>query len=502
MRYLDKVNKTGIITLNYGHALILGHKPGKLALTQVNEKIETERQEIASLGLFDNATPNYTTYYPDVTAADLAPQDADFIYPVFRMLSETILSKGVPIDFGKKGVLKNSMNMMVGQTINVDHETALGNAIGVVTEVVWQNSYKTASGKTVPAGFNAVLKIDGKSNPRIARGIMMSPPSIHSNSVTVRFSWEPSHTFENEHEFYDKLGTYDKDGSLVRLVVSNIKQYSETSLVAHGADPYAQKIGADGKIVNPEYASTVYSFKADKLNVNPQFIDYKDDSTFSFDADTIPITTKLNNNNNENNQSMTIQELIAGVETQFGLESGSITVENFTEQLSAAVSNLVPKSDLDALATELSDAKLNLETKEGEVQTLTGEVQTLKDEAVILTANAMPPETVQATRDEAIKLYKLIKGDAADSKIIESINKMDFSTSESFKEQYKIEANEKFPDTCQECKSTNISRASAVVDNTDDSDEKVKSNLQARQEIITNNRKKKQSIALGYNKQS
>jgi len=498
MRYLDKKNKTGVITLNYGHALILGHKPDTLGLSQINEKIATERQEIASLGLFDNSTPNYTTYYPDVTAADLAPQDADFIYPVFRMLSETILSKGVPIDFGKKGVLKNSMHMMVGQTINVDHETALGNAIGAVTEVMWQNSYKTASGKTVPAGFNAVLKIDGKSNPRIARGIMMSPPSIHSNSVTVRFAWEPSHTFADENEFYNKLGTYDKDGSLVRLVVSDIKQYSETSLVAHGADAYAQKIGADGKIVNPDYASTVYSFNSDRLNMDSAFIDYKDDATFSFDTSTIPITNK-SNNNNENNQSMRIEELIAEVEKSFGLESGAITVENFTEQLTAAVSTMVPKATLDTKETELSDANLELETKEGEILNLTQEVENLKAEAVTLAANAMPVEVVQATRDEAIKLYKLIKGEGADTKIIESINKMDFSTSESFKEQYKIEANEKFPDTCQDCKSTNISRASAIVDNSEQGDT-VKSNFEARQEIITNNRIKKQSIALGYNK--
>ena len=91
-----------------------------------------------------------------------------------------------------RDVLKKSMQMLIGQTINIDHEIAVGNAIGAVSEVFWQPAYKTKSGIEVPAGINAVLKIDGKSNPRIARGVMMDPPSIHSNSVTVRFKWEPS----------------------------------------------------------------------------------------------------------------------------------------------------------------------------------------------------------------------------------------------------------------------------------------------------------------------
>jgi len=66
---------------------------------------------------------------------------------------------------------------------------------------------------------------------------MMSPPSIHSNSVTVKFGWEPSHKFETDSEFFDKLGTYTKKGELIRIVVNLIKSYHETSLVSHGADP-------------------------------------------------------------------------------------------------------------------------------------------------------------------------------------------------------------------------------------------------------------------------
>jgi hypothetical protein len=501
MHTLNLKNRTGTIRLDYGHALILGHKPDNLKLEEVGDKQEKERLDIQSLGLFDNSTPNYTTYYPDVTAEDLAPKDADFIYPVFRMLSETILSKGVPIDFGKKNVLKNSMNMMLGQTINVDHETALGNAIGVVTEVKWQNSYKTDKGNTVPAGFNGTLKIDGKSNPRIARGIMMSPPSIHSNSVTVRFAWEPSHTFENENEFFQKLGTYDKDGDLIRLVVSDIKQYSETSLVGHGADPYAQKIGNDGKIVNPDYAGTVYSFSQDVQEVDHQYVDYKDVATLSFKANTIPSNLKTNNTNKNNQSMFKIEELIAEAEKHFGLNEGTITKENFIEQFSTAMGGFVPKADLDAAQLELVTANDSLGTLTTDKETLNADKIRLEGELETANANARSGEEVLAEQEEAKRLFKLIKGENVDEAILNSITKMDFASAHSFKKQYEVEANAKFPDTCQDCQSLNISKASAKKADPDNTGgHKQVSNSEAMETLREKGRGSKQSIALGYNK--
>src|SRR5210317_758975 len=101
---------------------------------------------------------------------------------------------------------------------------------------------------------------------------MMDPPSVHSVSVTVTFEWKPSHKFEDENEFYGKLGTYDDKGELVRRVVTKIHAYHEISFVAHGADPYAQKI-VDGKIANPEYAATQYKFTASEFRSMPHFMD-------------------------------------------------------------------------------------------------------------------------------------------------------------------------------------------------------------------------------------
>ena len=89
---MDEVFYDTVILIG-GHALILGHKPEKLTLNQVQKKIEEEKMYFASLSLFERATPNYTTYYPDVTEEDLQPTPGEFIEPVFRILSEVTVHK-------------------------------------------------------------------------------------------------------------------------------------------------------------------------------------------------------------------------------------------------------------------------------------------------------------------------------------------------------------------------------------------------------------------------
>lgn len=206
-------------------------------------------------------TLNVNQFMPNVTPDMLKPKDTDFIEPMFRMLSAAVVAKKYnPTEFPEQ-ILKESMPLLVGQSVNLDHETDVANAIGSVKSVEWQDAYKDEkTGVVIPAGINGILKIDGLSNPRIARGIQMDPPSIHSNSVTVEFAWEPSHKFEDISEFYYRLGTYTENGELIRRVATKIISYKETSLVWHGADPFAQLIKS-GRLNSPAYAgSQYYSF--------------------------------------------------------------------------------------------------------------------------------------------------------------------------------------------------------------------------------------------------
>jgi hypothetical protein len=227
------------MVVGQGHSILVGNLPEPVDAQEFNEKFyewhKPTQESIQQLGLF-GGNINYHTYYPELKEEDLKPKEEEFIEPVFRLLSATIVSKNwMPTDFGQGDVLKRSIKLMLGQTVNCDHETDIGNAIGAVSKVMWQEAYKDGN-IYVPAGMNGVLKIDGKANPRIARGILMEPPSIHSNSVTVQFAWDKSHPEMDDNEFWDKIGTYDSKGNMVRRIVTNIVRYLETSLVSHGAD--------------------------------------------------------------------------------------------------------------------------------------------------------------------------------------------------------------------------------------------------------------------------
>ena len=480
---LNLKSRTGVIRLNSGHSLFLGNKPPVITNEMLLSILgKEERGSTEQFGLFETATPNYTTYYPDVTPEDLTPKDEDFIYPIFRALSATVVWKGYkPIDFSKPGVLKAAMNLLVGQSINVDHETAVGNAIGSVKSTVWQESY-TDKGVKVPAGINAEFMIDGKSNPRLARGIQMDPPAIHSNSVSVRFEWEPSHTLKNDEDFFSKLGTKDEKGNLYRLIVTRIVQFSETSLVSHGADAFAQII-RDGKIHNPVYASGVYNFsskddKGHKINYSHS-IDYKTDLLESLSQDTILDALDNNENDNKNQLNMDILEILSKK------LSKNLTEENFSEELQAfldeketanltAVSTVQTK--LDEATTEITD----LTAKLGEAEPKATKFDTLLLSKV----------------EDAKRLYKLSKGEKADEAILSMLEgQTDIAVLDSLTKGYSEEVNAKFPDTCKSCGGTEINKASSF--NEDEEDDKgpkggneILTNAEAREKLRAELKKK------------
>lgn len=461
---IDLIKQTGEIDLRSGHSMLTGNKPKVITndmytsiIPKVIEESKLSRQEVENFGLWETATPNYSTYYPEVTADDLTPKDEDFIYPIFRCLSATLLWKGYkPIDFSKPGVLKASMNKLIGQTINVDHETALGNGIGVVKSVAWQESY-TVDGVTIPAGINGEFMIDGKSNPRIARGTQSKPPIIHSNSVSVRFSWEPSHKLDSNDEFYQKLGQRDEKGNLYRLIVTEILQYSETSLVAHGADAYAQII-QDGVINNPKYAAGVYNFSSKdskgKDNQFSHFVDYKVDLT----SDTTPLELFNENNNNQNDESM---EILKQLEIILGLEENSLEGAD-QQKLSEAIENFKTGA--------INEVSGKLTTAEEQVNTLTQEkadLQTKVDnlEKADLAADSAKYQVIlTGKRTEAKKLYSLAKGVDASPDILAMLDTCPEDTLEALTGEYKIAADLKYPTTCKSCGSTELSKASSVND--------------------------------------
>lgn len=470
MSKFTKKNKEHLdsMVIGQGHTIMAGYIPEAVGAKAFSENYYKWKNptpdSIAQFG-FWGGDIDYNTYYPNLDKSELTPKDEEFIEPMFRLLSETIVSKNWnPTDFGQNGVLKASMKMLLGQTVNCDHETNIGNAIGAVSQVMWQESYKDGS-FTIPAGINGILKIDGKANPRIARGILMEPPSIHSNSVTVQFKWDKSHPSMEDSEFYQKLGTYDSKGEMVRRIVTEVVRYMETSLVSHGADSFAQKIGSDGKIINPTFAKRTWSsyeeYRDDKSK-QYFFTDYKSDfSSFQEKDDT---QGSFNDNqegdeksktNNKENMNKELQEFL---ESLFGKDM--LTLGEGQEMSQEAAVSLI--QNLVSSRNELQTSVDNLTT---EKNSLTEQVTNLNAQVANLTEMATVGKNhIASLRENAVGTYKKLMGENADETIVTMLNAetTGITTLISLTKDYQARLEEKFPLTCAKCGSKDVNRASSV----------------------------------------
>ena len=453
------------IVIGQGHTILAGYVPQQIGAQEFNEKFyewhKPTEESIQQLGLF-GGNINYHTYYPELTEEDLKPKENEFIEPVFRLLSATIVSKNwMPTDFSKDNVLKNSMRLLLGQTVNCDHETDIGNAIGAVSKVMWQDSYKDGN-IFVPAGINGVLKIDGKANPRIARGILMDPPSIHSNSVTVQFVWDKSHPEMSDEDFWDKIGTYDSKGVMVRRVVTNIVRYLETSLVSHGADAYAQKIGSDGKIINPGFANRTWNSYSEYQKESPKVYAFQDLKELETQDENNNNTQSLSNKETFNsepqkNKNMN-QELKEFLEKLFG--ENMLQLAEGQEQSCDAVISLVAQlvKDKNSFAEQLS-------TKDTEITSLKQSIAQKDTEIANLNEMATVGKNhIASLREATVTAYKKLNGDNVDETIVTMINAetTGLQTLLSLKKDYEARLEEKFPLHCAKCGSHDISRASSA----------------------------------------
>lgn len=473
MSKFTKKNKEHLdsMVIGQGHTIMAGYIPEAVGAQTFSENYYKWKNptpdSIAQFG-FWGGDIDYNTYYPNLDKSELTPKDEEFIEPMFRLLSETIVSKNWnPTDFSQNGVLKASMKMLLGQTVNCDHETNIGNAIGAVSQVMWQEAYKDGS-FTIPGGINGILKIDGKANPRIARGILMEPPSIHSNSVTVQFKWDKSHPSMEDSEFYQKLGTYDSKGEMVRRIVTEVVRYMETSLVSHGADSFAQKIGSDGKIINPTFAKRTWSsyeeYRDDKSK-QYFFTDYKSDfSSFQEKDDT---QGSFNDNqegdeksktNNKENMNKELQEFL---ESLFGKDM--LTLGEGQEMSQEAAVSLI--QNLVSSRNELQTSVDNLTT---EKNSLTEQVTNLNAQVANLTEMATVGKNhIASLRENAVGTYKKLMGENADETIVTMLNAetTGITTLISLTKDYQARLEEKFPLTCAKCGSKDVNRASSVSEN-------------------------------------
>lgn len=443
-----------IVNLRFSQSLIVGNLPARLRTEPLSAKQISEEHDIAKFGFWDTSNPSLSNYYPDLKIEELDPaNDPDgFAYPVFRALSQvTVHKRRNPISFARPGVLKNSMNLLVGQTVYANHDMVTGNEAGAVLEVFWQNAYTTASGIKVPAGIMSRLKIDGRSNPRIVRGITMDPPSIHSVSVTVEFAWEKSHPNISDEDFWAKLGGYDEQGRMYERVVTEVLRYHEISLVPHGADPYAQRVDEKGHIVNPIYADKVYNC-SDGENKTPQVyhFSYKDLAKLS-EGNTEG--DNLNNNIIEMNKHLLSLAALLGVMIP---TDNSLTEDQLSEKITEAVKLLKPESDYEITLGEKDSEITRLKQELAEAKESNKSSLSPEDTAKITLADKATSEL----RAEAVRLHNVLTVNKPENSIVEMLNKASYEVLSVLVSQYKSQVDEKYPAKCAKCNSTEITRQS------------------------------------------
>jgi len=436
------------IKLGLGRALIVPNSPNALPLSGICNN-PNKQIDLGKFGLWDSATPNFATYYPEATPEDLKPKDGDYSFPIFRALSEVVVHKNTnPVDFSQNNVLKKSLQLLVAETVYPNHEMLVGNELGVIESVEWQNAYKTDKGIQVPAGINARLKIDGKKVPGIVRSIEMN--ALHSVSVTVSFEWEKSHPNISDDEFRNKLGTFDEKGNIYTRVATKILRYSEISLVPHGADPYARKVGEDGKILNPEKAARRDGTISNAEVPKHSFLHFSDTASLVEEGEEENTIPSVINNNDNNQTTFMNKEYLLVLALLMGITG---TEKMSDDELKSAVQTKCKDNAGSAeKLIEVNKELTELKAKAPEKAELGAE-----DKAALEYGKA----SITALQERAKKAYQAVKGDKAEEKYMGSLKEMPPAVLTTLAEQYEKELNDLQPLTCTKCKSTDISRQSA-----------------------------------------
>lgn len=462
-----------------GHVVISNHFPRVKPIDDIDRLLTDRTDFVEKFGFFGVDTPNMTQYYPDLTAEDLQPKDEDYIYPVVRAFSEVVINRYGPLDFTKKNVLKSTAYKLEGQSLYLNHEMVVGNEVGAIESIAYQNSYtvKLKDGKElrVPAGINARLKIDGKSNPKLARNIMSDPPIVHSLSVTVEFEWAKSHAKMSDDEFFSKLGAFDENGEMIRRIVTGIVSYHELSFVPHGQDPFAQLVGEDGKIINPDYAHSRLGravFSEESYQKLAHVVDYANMAQFSYQENpSNNRVTILSFNLNDQglskspeitetqNKEVMNKKLLEILRANHGLAADA------TEEQAIALAEQVfgQAAEVATLKQEISDKDTKITSLEAELATTKATTEKFKDVDVEKAQfhQAIATSAISQLREQTEKNYRLIAGDKVDDSIVGLIKEANYESLKGLNKQYATQLDEKHPLACAKCGSKEVSRASA-----------------------------------------
>lgn len=464
---------------------------------------EDANKFMQSFGFFGGSGDG-NKFYPDLNVQqDLMPKEEDFVNVPFRMLSATVVAAGTwrSTDFTDAEVLRRAVKKLANKPVYKEHDTDLDNWVGLVKNPKFSPAFTMNDGMKIPAGIDAIISIDGKTNPKIARAVLVG--GIYSNSVTVEFDWEPSHIFEGEnaeHEFERSIGKII-DGRMVCRKVTEIIDFYESSLVWLGADPYAKKISESGDLINVDESST-YEDEVVQTRYKKES-KYEANLALSKNLLSLSKNSSFNNTNPKKEEDMK-PELVLALKAILGLAADAeITKENIdtlavkstdttdavAEELATAVSELTGEKVEASLGskaliskfaghkavkseelTALTAAKGEVESLKNEKTALAAEVGTLKADKATLEAKvtelspkaALGDKFVADKRTECERLYNI----SVDNKPIESvlnlIKKATVEELDGLIAQYTKGVTQSFTGKCKDCGSTSFEFKSSV----------------------------------------
>lgn len=424
---------------------------------------------------------NDPKYFENATAQSIMPKPEDFIQVPFRLLSATIVGAGSwkATDFTNEKILKGSASKLSGKPIFKEHNPDLDNWVGIVSGTKWSPSFtQKVGGKevVVPAGIDGVLDIDVKTNPTLARGIMIG--SIFSNSVTVVFDYEKSHEDIPDGEFFEKVGTIAADGKMITRKATKIYDYYETSLVFLGADPFSKSIDVEGNLknidvnhVHQEFSRRNPSFEApEDENVDKKAKKYQIGFELSAGVLSLGRTDRTEPEQNLPKNEVEMKKLIATFIALFGANFNLKAGDELTEeQLETHLKALTFSTEVDrdsAKATKENLAKFMAVATgfEGVEATATPEQVLEKltfipvaDSAKLANIETLTQEaeigrnTVKAQREEAVRLYKIAAGEKKNEAVINMMLKASTEELEGLLSTYTDGATSKFKATCKGC---------------------------------------------------
>ena len=408
------------------------------------------------------------------------PKIEDYAYIQFRHLSKTIVGPNSykASDFSQGNVLKNSTNMLNGVNAYTNHFAYVGNQIGKVLNPEWSNGYKNDKGEQVPPGINAPFVIDKVLHPKLVRELnsLVGSP-IDSASVTVLFEWEASHEFERDYDFYYHLGE-TIDGSMVRRIAKEIKEYEESSLVWSGADPYAKILHKPGSIESEGFS------RSNKFSKNPELALYDSGRRFyifdSFDKSRVAKfnkqelsfnSIKKGDNQKQLNFSKMEEQYLKLVADLLGKK-----VEDLSEEDLKSF-NVVKAEEFQTMKTNSESyeaLKSEVDTLKSDKQKLTEEVTTLKKAKTDLESEAkVGKEMLEGARKKAVELYEKFAGDDVDDTIKEELEKADsIKALEAKAKLFGGKLYERFGAYCTSCKSNEHIELRSSIDDTETGGEK------------------------------